>query len=291
VAPLQKKSSLSKKSSVREKTSAKRKTKKGLSVQVKIILAGILLVLLLPFYYGYVVRIFVSSWRWVRDLGGHPHYHIYKSFNIPIPDRYSIHGIDVSSYQGKINWLLVKNMHEDSVHISFAFIKATEGILQVDPYFQRNWREAPKAGITCGAYHYFRPELSGKWQAKFFLQNVKTEKGDLPMVVDVEELDGVSPDKMRSELNLYLKYVYNKTNIKPIVYSGLKFYEDYLMGHFDDNTLWLAHYYEPELQVDMAAKWKFWQHSDKASVNGIGHVVDFDVFNGDSLAFKKLLVP
>jgi lysozyme len=181
-------------------------------------------------------------------------------------------------------------MHEDSVHITFAFIKATEGILQADSYFQRNWREAPKAGIIRGAYHYFRPELNGKWQAKFFLQNVKTGKGDLPMVVDVEELDGVSPAKMRSELSQYLKYIYSQTNIHPIIYSGLKFYKDYLMGYFDDNPLWLAHY-EPELKVDKMTKWKFWQHSDRASVNGVGHSVDFDVFNGDSLAFEKLLVP
>lgn len=260
-------------------------------MQVRVVIFCLLLVLFSPFYYGYVVKMFTSSWRWLRDLGRHPHYHIYKSFNIPIPEKYAIHGIDVSSYQGKIDWQLVKNMHEDSVHISFAFIKATEGILLVDPYFQRNWREAPKAGIICGAYHYFRPEFGGKWQAKFFLQNVKTERGDLPMVVDVEQLDKVSPEKMRSELLLFLKTVTAKTNIKPIIYSGLKFYNDNLMGYFDDYTLWLAHYYQPELEANKVTKWRFWQHSDKASVNGIGHVVDFDVFNGDSVAFKALLVP
>lgn len=291
MAATNRKPPISKKTPAKKRYPAKKRTKKGLPIQVKVALIGVLLVLLSPFYYGYVVRMFTSSWRWLRDFGGNPHYHMYKSFNIPIPDKYSIHGIDVSSYQGKIDWQMVRNMHEDSVHISFAFIKATEGILQVDPYFQRNWREGPKAGITCGAYHYFRPEFSGKWQAKFFLQNVKTEKGDLPMVVDIEELGGVSTEKMRTELALFLKFITVKTKIKPIIYSGLQFYTDNLMGHFDDYTLWLAHYYEPELEVNKAAKWRFWQHSDKASVNGINHVVDFDVFNGDSLAFRKLLLP
>ena len=267
----------------------KRKTKRGLSTKFKIFLIFLLLMLLSPFYYGYVLKVFISSWRWARDFGKNPHYHVYKSFNIPIPDKYSIHGIDVSSYQGKINWHLVKKMREDSVHLSFAFIKATEGLLQVDPYFQRNWREAPKAGIICGAYHYFRPESDGKWQARFFLQNVKTEKGELPMVVDIEQLDGVSPDKMREELKLFLKYITAKTKIKPIIYSGLKFYDNYLWGYFDEYTLWLAHY-EPGIEVNKTTKWRFWQHSDKASVNGINSVVDFDVFNGDSLAFRKLLV-
>ena len=259
-------------------------------MQVKVAIAGLLLILLSPFYYGYVVKSFTSAWRWVRDLGSNPHYRLYKSFNINIPVKYSIHGIDVSYYQGRIDWPLVKSMSEDSVHISFAFIKATEGMLKVDPYFQRNWREAPKAGIICGAYHYFRPKQNGKWQARFFLQNVRAEKGDLPMVVDIEELDGASPVNMRKELTDFIKFVQDKTGVRPIIYSGLKFYQDYLYGYFDNYPLWIAHYYEPELNIGSSTKWQFWQHSDKAKVNGINHVVDFNAFNGDSVAFQKLLI-
>lgn len=220
-----------------------------------------------------------------------PHYHTYTSFNIPIPDQYSIHGIDVSSYQGKIDWQKVKNMNEDGVHISFAFIKATEGILLVDPYFQRNWREAPKAGVLCGAYHFFRPQFSGKWQARFFLQTVRIEKGDLPMVVDIEQLDHVTPVKMRAELKEFLLQIQAKTGAKPIIYSGLTFYQDYLEGYFDDYTLWIAHYYHPELVISKNTNWKFWQHSDKAKVNGINHVVDFNIFRGDSTVLRKMLIP
>ena len=276
---------------MRKKGPAKRKPKKVTPAQWKIALAGLLLILFSPLYYGYVLKSLTSSWRWLRDFGRNPHYHIYKSFNIPIPDKYSIHGIDVSSYQGRIDWQLVKDMSEDNVHVSFAYIKATEGIIQIDPYFQRNWREGPKAGIICGAYHYFRPEMSGKWQAVFFLQNVKNERGDLPLAVDIEELDGVEPEKMRTELTLFLKYVSLKTKAKPIIYSGLKFYQANLTGYFDDYDFWLAHYYEPDLEVGKTVKWRFWQHNDKAKVNGINHVVDFDVFKGDSAAFKKLLTP
>src|SRR5690606_30109782 len=127
-------------------------------------------------------------------------YRTYESFDIRIPKPYTIYGIDVSYYQGKIDWPKVKAMEEDGVKVTFAFIKATEGLLSVDPYFQRNWREAPKAGIKVGAYHFFRPKKSGLWQANFFLQTVSLEKGDLPPVVDIESLDGVSPDKMRKEL-------------------------------------------------------------------------------------------
>nr|WP_255534791.1 glycoside hydrolase family 25 protein [Pedobacter sp. SYSU D00535] len=249
-----------------------------------------LLILLSPFYYGYVLKTFSATWRWVADIGETPGYRTYDDFDIPIPSKYSVHGIDVSSYQGKINWQKVKEMREDDVEIRFAFIKATEGIMHVDPYFQRNWREAPKAGIVCGAYHYFKPNKSGKWQARFFLQTVRPEKGDLPMVVDVEELNGVAPERMRKELALFLDHIKSKTEVKPIIYTGLSFYRDYLKGHFDDYDLWIAHYYKSELKVSKTTRWKFWQHSDKARINGVGHVVDMNVFNGDSLAFDRLIV-
>lgn len=249
-----------------------------------------LLVLLSPFYYGYVVKTVTATLRWMKDMGGNPSYRVYKSFNIRIPANYKIHGIDVSSYQGRIDWQKVKDMRDDSVRISFAFIKATEGVILADPYFQRNWREAQKVGMVCGAYHYFRPRFSGKWQARFFLQNVKIKKGNLPVVVDTEELDRVSPARMRNQLKAFVNEIEAKTKVKPIIYTGLTFYNNYLAGYFDDYTLWIAHYYHPELGADKTIKWKFWQHSDRARVTGIPWVVDFDVFNGDSLAFKKLLV-
>lgn len=253
--------------------------------------AGMLLVLLSPFYYVYVVKTFTSAWRWVRDIGVNPNYRTYKSFDIPIPTNYSIHGIDVSYAQGKIDWYQVKAMQEDSVHITFAFIKATEGLLTVDPYFKRNWREAAKTGIICGAYHFFRPKKDGRWQARFFLQNVDLEKGDLPMVVDIERLDSVPPAQMRKELKNFLDYLEKKTKAKPIIYSGLSFYQDYLMGYFDEYPFWIAHYYQERLKIAATTNWWFWQHSDKARVNGINHTVDFNAFKGDSMQFQKLLVP
>jgi len=255
----------------------------------KIISAGLLIILLSPFYYGYVLKLFSSSWQWFRDIGENPHYRTYKSFNIRIPNKYQVHGIDVSYAQGKINWPKVKAMEEDSVHVSFAFVKATEGLLKVDPYFKRNWREAPKAGIICGAYHFFRANKNGLWQARFFLQNVTIEAGDLPPVADVETLDGTTPEAMRKELQQFLTSIEAHTKVRPVIYTTLSFYADYLAGYFDNYHLWIAHYDQQDLTVG-PANWWFWQHSDKASISGIGHTVDFDAFKGDSVAFRQLLV-
>jgi lysozyme len=275
----------------RKKAPVKRKKASVSKFSWKWLAVGLLLILLSPFYYGYVLKTFSSTWQWIRDIGENPNYRTYRSFNIPIPSKYSVHGIDVSYAQGKIDWQKVSHMREDSVHISFAFIKATEGLLTIDPYFKRNWREGPKAGIVCGPYHYFRANKNGLWQARFFLQNVKLEPGDLPPVVDVEELDGTTPEKMRKELNAFLTKVKAATGVKPIIYTGLSFYNDYLAGRFDDHPLWIAHYYREELQAGKNINWLFWQHSDIASINGINHTVDFDAYRGDSLAFRSLLIP
>ena len=266
------------------------KKKKGISLQWILVLTGLLLILFSPLYYGYVLKLFSSTTRWIMDIGEDPNYRTYKSYAIQIPKRYSVHGIDVSSYQGKIDWKKVKSMKEDDVQVTFAFIKATEGISSVDPYFQRNWREAPKAGIVCGAYHYFIPKKSGLWQARFFLQTVKFDQGDLPPVVDIEQLSGVSPEKMRTELLDFLNHIEKKTKVKPIIYSGLVFYKDYLKGHFDNYPLWIAHYYKTDLKAGADAQWFFWQHSDKAKINGINHIVDFNAFKGDSLSFRQMLI-
>ncbi|MGY4384679.1 lysozyme [Pedobacter sp. UYP24] len=285
--PITRKAPVTRKKAAPRKKSAK---KKGWPMELKLLILMVVLILLSPFYYGYVIKGFTSSWRWFKDIGEDPGYRTYSSFNISIPKGYVIHGIDVSYYQGKIDWQQVKGMKEDDVKIGFAFIKATEGLFNVDPYFQRNWREAPKAGVICGAYHYLLAKKSGDWQAKFFLQTVKFEKGDLPPVVDIEELNGVPASKMRVQLQAFLDHVESKTRVRPIIYTGLSFYKDYLQGHFDDYPLWIAHYYQAKLKVAKTTRWQFWQHSDKAKISGINHVVDFNAFNGDSLAFDRMLI-
>lgn len=261
-----------------------------MSREWKFVIAILLIILLSPFYYAYIIKGFSSTWRWIKDLGEDPSYRTYSSFDIRIPKGYDIHGIDVSSYQGKIDWKKVKAMREDDVKVDFAFIKATEGLFLVDPYFQRNWREAPKSGVICGAYHFFRAHKPGLWQAKFFLQTVNFEAGDLPPVVDIEELNGVPASEMRKQLKDFVNHVEQKTKVRPIIYTGLSFYTDYLKGHFEDYPLWIAHYHQPKLKISTATKWHFWQHSDKAKISGINHVVDFNAFNGDSLAFNRLLI-
>ena len=214
----------------------------------------------------------------------------YKEFGINIPTQYEIHGIDVSRYQSTIAWVEVKKMRVKNVQLGFAFIKATEGTGMVDPFFKRNWKKAKEAGITRGAYHFFYPRKDGKAQAQNFFETVELESGDLPPVLDIEKGWNVPVDKLQKEIQAWLDAMEQAYGVKPIIYTYVTFYEKFLKGKFDDYPLWIAHYYQPE-HPRIARAWHFWQHSEEGHVNGIYSKVDFNVFSGDSAAFRALLVP
>ncbi|WP_017258591.1 glycoside hydrolase family 25 protein [Pedobacter arcticus] len=281
-----------KKVAVKKRTYAPRKPKpkKGSSVKIKFVIILIVALVLSPFYYGRVLKTAVSTSRWFRDLFVFDEYPHYEQFGIRIPRKYYLHGIDVSYYQGKIDWEKVAKVDYNGIKVSFAFIKATEGITLVDSYFQRNWRETKNAGVIRGAYHYFKPNKSGLWQARFFLQTVKMEAGDLPPVIDIEEDSGLSRNELIPNIQDFLNEVEQKTKVKPIIYTGYQFYKDHLKGEFDDYPLWIAHYYQPKLKLNKQTHWDFWQHADNARIDGIKHKVDMNVFSGVEEDLSALLI-
>ncbi len=213
----------------------------------------------------------------------------YPEFGINIPEQYSIHGIDVSKYQSSIAWEEVKAMKVKEIQLGFSFIKATEGIGNTDPHFKRNWKKTRDNGVTRGAYHFFIGSKDGRMQAENFIDKVDLEPGDLPPVLDVEQLNGASASQLKAEIKKWLAIVENHYQVKPIIYTNVDFYNRNLGPEFDDYPLWVAHYYQAE-QPRISRGWVFWQHSDEGRVNGIVSKVDFNVFNGDSIAFKQLLI-
>jgi len=213
----------------------------------------------------------------------------YPAFGIAIPENYSIHGIDVSKYQQIISWESVKEMKVKNIQLGFAFIKATEGIENTDPQFKRNWKKSKQAGIIRGAYHFFLATKDGRAQAENFISEVDLEKGDLPPVVDIEQTYGVSTTILKKELKEWLDIVENHYGIKPIIYTGVDFYSRHLGKEFNAYPLWAAHYYQYTTpRIDR--NWDFWQHSEEGRVNGILSKVDFNVFNGDSIQFRNILL-
>ncbi len=213
----------------------------------------------------------------------------YPEFGILIPENYPIHGIDVSKYQDLIAWEEVQAMKVKNIQLGFAFIKATEGIGNTDEQFHRNWKRSKAQGIIRGAYHFFIGSKDGRMQAENFISNVELEPGDLPPVLDAEQLNGAMPAQVIKEIKKWLEVVENYYHVKPIIYTNVDFYNRNLGSEFDEYPLWVAHYYQPE-QPRISRGWIFWQHSQEGRVNGIVSKVDFNVFNGDSLMFKDLLI-
>lgn len=214
----------------------------------------------------------------------------YLGFQIEIPNGYQIHGIDVSRYQGVVNWKEVKNMEVRGVKIGFAFIKATEGASIVDGQFRRNWINAEEQGISKGAYHFFIPSRSAKKQAENFISIVNLKHGDIPPVLDVERDREVSVVNMRKVVKVWLDEVEDHYGVKPIIYTNVDFYQKYFQTGFEEYPLWIAHYLQP-VRPRIQNQWTFWQHSEIGRVNGIKTPVDFNVFYGDSTLFYNFLVP
>ena len=133
----------------------------------------------------------------------------YPEFGIAIPNEYFIHGIDVSKYQDIIAWEEVKAMRVKNIQIGFAFIKATEGIGNTDPQFHRNWKKTKSNNIVRGAYHFFIASKDGKMQAQNFIKRVELQSGDLPPVLDVEQLNGTRPEQLKKEVKKWLEKTEN----------------------------------------------------------------------------------
>jgi lysozyme len=219
-------------------------------------------------------------------------YFLMGAFEEPVDLRkdYSIHGIDVSRYQGNINWNGVGSYRSNGKQIKFAFIKASEGATRKDPYFKRNWRKAKEVNLIRGAYHYYLPYIPPTQQASNFIEQVSLKSNDLPPVVDLEEFNGENVVEFRKNVKLFLEKITNHYGMRPVLYTNPLFYENYLRNHFDDYPLWVAHYrthYKPRISRD----WHFWQYTEKGRIKGISYFVDINVFNGEMEDLKKLLVP
>lgn len=189
-----------------------------------------------------------------------------------------VFGIDVSEYQGNIEWDKVKFV-QDSFPIRFVMVRATAGVDKVDSKFETNWNSLKKQSFAKGAYHYYRPNENSIRQAQNFIKIVKIEKGDFPPILDIENLPKKqSMDSLKVALKRWLQYVENHYKMRPIIYSGENYYKNFLKEDFPEYQFWIANYngWIHEINPD----WMFWQFTEKASVPGIKGFVDLNIYNG-----------
>lgn len=162
------------------------------------------------------------------------------------------------------------------------------GIDGKDKQFNRNWRETKKRGYLRGAYHYYRPNEKSTDQFQNFSTKVMLDEGDLPPVLDVEEIGRYGSDNLRKGVLNWLKLAEQHYGVKPILYTGRTFYDTHLKGHVDDYPLWIASYTSKEPLAHV--NWDFHQFTEKVKVTGIRTTVDGNDFRGTLVDLKKFCV-
>ena len=237
---------------------------------------AIILVYIWAFYYFFVSP---TGFRW-RALYGDAEY----------PEGYEIHGIDISHYQGEIDWEQLKNAMIEGCPVRFVIIKSTEGASRLDDHFRENFNQVRDYGFIRGVYHFWSNKSSAREQAYYFLDKVHLTEGDLPPVLDIEHKPAdKSVDDFQRDVLTWLHIVEDKYHAKPIIYTYYKFKEKYLSAPvFDDYPYWIAHYYVDKVQYQ--GKWKFWQHTDAGKLPGIKGYVDFNIYNGSFYDLHKLCI-
>ena len=242
-----------------------------------------------------------TSWFPITAISGTPVGNLYTGFSLVYAPtglfRSSpgyLEGIDVSHWQGTIDWPKVAAKGGKR----FAFMKATESTNFVDSQYATNHAAARAVGIRTGAYHFAQPSIStanAVAQADWFVAHIGLTAGDLFPVLDLETRNGLTDAQLITWVQAFMNEVYVKTGIKGIIYVSPSFWSSYM----NDTTwfaangytvLWIAHWFVSSPRTpgsNWGGKgWTFWQYSDCGKVPGIGggtHCVDLDRYNGTDL--------
>ncbi len=210
---------------------------------------------------------------------------------LPRPTDYEVHGIDISRYQGEVDW-------EKAGHggVAFAWIKATEGGDYVDPLFMTNWNAAKAAGVPRGAYHFWYFCRPVQEQLSWFIANVPYDPDALPVVMDMEwnnESKTCRHRPPREELLRDMQYFANGIEQyygkRPVIYTSVDFHEDVLDGFFNGHHVWVRSVAGfPSLKYGNR-RWTFWQYTAEGRVPGVDGNVDRNVFVGNKADWRNFL--
>jgi lysozyme len=190
-----------------------------------------------------------------------------------------IHGIDVSTYQGTIDWAQVK-----AAKIDFAFARISDGATHVDAQFANNWKGMKSAGVARGSYQYFRASEDPMGQANLVVSSLSgaggLQQSDLPVVMDMETADGQTNAVVQAHMTTWLNAVTQATGRPPIIYTNGAS-SSFIGSSFGSYALWVANWGVSCPNVPPGWNhWRFWQTTDMGSVAGISGAVDLDEFEG-----------
>ncbi|MBI3712163.1 MAG: glycosyl hydrolase family 25 [Burkholderiales bacterium] len=199
----------------------------------------------------------------------------------------SLSGVDVSHFQGNVDWAAVK-----AAGIAFAFAKASDGNTYQDTQFKKNWQGMQAAGLPRGAYHFYESNDDPVTQANNFLSAVGAlAKTDLPPVIDIESTKGnFGNNSLAANLQICLDAVEKGLKCTPIIYTNCAFWNANLTAEFGRYPLWIARYSSaPPTIPNGWTNWNFWQYSESGTVPGVTGAVDLDRFAGSKDDLQQLI--
>ena len=206
-------------------------------------------------------------------------------------DKYFVKGIDVSHHNPILNWNVVMEQN-----ISFAYIKATEGITHEDRNYPYNYKLAKETNIRVGSYHFYSFGISGSKQAQHFIKKAQCDSGDLIPAIDVEHspANPYSKDKkyidlVVQELKILEKTLFEHYGVHPVIYTNKDCYKLYIKNNFPDNIIWMCDLHnEPSNDIK---NWRIWQFSHKGEIPGVDGDIDLNYYRYTFDEFKELLLP
>lgn len=207
-----------------------------------------------------------------------------KTENPSISSSEYIFGIDISHYQGRIDWSEMRTSHHP---IEYIFIRSTMGTSGKDKFFKENWEKAKQNNYIRGAYHYYRPNENSAKQFENYKSAVDIDVGDFVPILDIEKESKFGNENLREGVLNWLTLAEQEYGVKPMIYTGLIFYQDILKGYIDEYPLWIAAYTgKHRLKNEI---WTFHQFTEKVRVKGIRTTVDGNDFMGEIEDLKKML--
>lgn len=218
------------------------------------------------------------------------------SAHAEVSARHHLGGIDVSHWQGTIDWNAVSG-----AGVRFVFAKATEGQTFDDPNYSSYKVNAEAERISFTAYHFARPDSGTNdavLEADHFFDVANLVSGNLIPALDLEDSGGLSTTALTNWVFDWLAEVEVQLGVKPMIYTSPSFWEGE-MGDtqaFADagySLLWIANWDVPRPKVPGnnwgGFGWTFWQRTDCMSIPGINGCVDGDVYHGSSL--RRVRIP
>ena len=206
------------------------------------------------------------------------------------PGPVTVPGVDVSYYQGTINWASVKASGQ-----KFAITRVSDGVNYPDSKFTTNWKAIKQQNLIRGLYQFFRPGQDPVAQANLVISRVNAAGGfdpdDLPVVMDIEATDGQSAATIQARMRVWLDRIERATGKRPIIYTAA-FMSGSVGSGFSSYPLWVANYGAtcPTMPAGWS-QWKFWQYTSTGSVAGISGSVDRNQWNGSLTALVSYVTP